>query len=100
LIGYSYSTGPNWTFGFTPKIRVRWYDDFFDEDRCDLRLAALFYATWTPGWLTRLNPSAELDFSLAFLCNYSTVPDENFRQSEAWPELELLTPVESVPVAP
>lgn len=89
LIDYSYSTGPNWTLGFTPKVRVRWYDDFFGEDRRDIRFTAMFYATWTPAWLTRLNPSAELDFSLAFLRNYSTVSEESFSQWEAGPTLGL-----------
>jgi hypothetical protein len=84
-----YVISPTWTVGFTPKFRVRWYDDFEGGFRRDVRLTGILRAAWTPTWLTQLVRSAEIDFSVSFLRNYSTVADERFSQWEGGPSLVL-----------
>jgi hypothetical protein len=40
-----------------------------------------------PAWLTRLNPEAELDFTVSFLRNRSTLSGANYSQWEGGPAL-------------
>ena len=42
-----------------------------------------------PAWLTRLNPDAELDFTVSFLRNRSTLSSANYTQWEGGPALVL-----------
>ncbi len=85
----SYVAASDWTFGLTPKLRVRWYDNFEGEFRRDYRLSGILRAAWTPAWLTRIVPAAEIDFTLSFLKNFSNLPRERFSQWEGGPALAL-----------
>ncbi len=85
----SYVVALDWTFGFTPKLRVRWYDNFEGEFRRDYRLSCILRAAWTPAWLTRIVPAAGIDFTLSFLKNFSTLPRERFSPWEGGPAAAL-----------
>ena len=55
----------------------------------DLRVGFLARAEWTPAWLSRLNPEAELDFTVSFLRNRSTLSSANYSRWEGGPALVL-----------
>lgn len=66
------------TIAVTPKIRVRWYDNYYDEFRRDIRAGGLVKVTWTPEWLTKLLPRSELALAFNLQRNFSNLPDENY----------------------
>jgi hypothetical protein len=84
-----YNAGADLRFGITPTVRVRDYGNYFGSPRHDLRLGWLARAEWTPDWLTRINPGAELDFTVSFLRNRSSLASANYSQWEGGPALVL-----------
>lgn len=82
-----YVAASEWTFGFSPRFRARWFDDFFGDFRRDFLLSGLVRAIWTPSWLTSLVPGAEIDATLSFTRNFSTLQSEDFSQWEGGPAL-------------
>jgi hypothetical protein len=75
--------------GFEPKFRARWYANYFGEARRDFRLGAAGRVVWTPEWLTRWNPSADIQLALGFLHNFSNLSQQRYSQWEGGPILEL-----------
>ena len=73
------------TIAVTPKIRVRWYDNYYDEFRRDIRVGGLVKLTWTPEWLTKLLPRSELALAFNLQRNFSNLPDENYLLWDAGP---------------
>ena len=80
-----YNVSSDLRLGITPTIRGRDYADYFGAPRHDLRVGFLARAEWTPAWLSRLNPEAELDFTVSFLRNHSTLSSASYRQWGAVP---------------
>ena len=65
---------------------MRWYDDDVDgQKRRDIRPSVTVKAIWTPEWLTKQIPKAEINFALFFQRNISTIAEEEFTQWELGP---------------
>jgi hypothetical protein len=77
-----YNVSPDLRLGITPTIRGRDYAVYFGAPRHDFRVGFLARAEWTPAWLTQINPEAELDFTVSFLRNRSTLLSANDSQWE------------------
>lgn len=71
----------------SPKLKARWYPDYFGDFRRDLRPGVLAKAVWTPEWLTRIVPRSEIVLSANFYRNYSNLPDKNYTFWEIGPTL-------------
>lgn len=84
-----YNVNDTLRVGITPTIRARYYPNYFGAPRRDLRVGWYARAEWTPEWLARINPEAELDFTISFLRNRSNVASENYSQWEGGPALML-----------
>jgi hypothetical protein len=82
-----YVVSRDWSVRLTPRFRTRWYDDFFGTFRRDYRLSAILTAAWTPDWLTRLLPRAEIDLTVGFLRNFSNLSEESFHEWDVGPAL-------------
>lgn len=81
----SYVASKEWVLGLTPKLRLRWYDDYFGDKRRDLRFGAAARATWTPAWLLALLPRSEVDLELGFQRNLSNLPLLSYTQWDLGP---------------
>ena len=84
-----YNASDTVRIGITPSVRVRNYGNYFGEPRHDVRWGWLARVEWTPEWLTKLNPGGELDFTVSFLRNRSTLSSANYSQWEGGPALVL-----------
>jgi hypothetical protein len=73
--------------GILPRIRWRDYDSYFGDPRRDLRFSVLAHAEWTPRRLTRLLPGAEIDLTLEYLRNSSTLAGFSYTRWEGGPAL-------------
>jgi hypothetical protein len=71
--------------GLTPKVRVRWYDNFGGRFRRDYQLSADLRAVWTPDWLTQLVRRGEFDFTVTFRRRLSNLSGESFTEWEFGP---------------
>ncbi len=78
-----------WALGLTPKLRVRWYDNFGGEFRRDYKPSTVLKAAWTPDWLTTRVRGAEIDFTASFNKNYSTRESARFTEWEVGPTVAL-----------
>ena len=88
-VTFAYIDSKEWEIDLTPKVRLRWYDDFAGEFRRDVKPSAVLKTVWTPLWLTRLNRRAEVDLSVSFEKNYSTLPQARFIDWEVGPTVAL-----------
>jgi len=86
---FDYVVNDDWAIGLAPKLRFRWYDSFDGAFRRDYKPSVLLRTVWTPGWLTRLNRRAEVDLSVSFEKNYSTLPAARFTDWEIGPTLSV-----------
>lgn len=78
-----------WTIGLTPKLRVKWYDNFFGDFRRDVRPSAVLKVVWTPDWLVHLIRRAEIDFTASFLRSFSNISDGRVSEWEFGPTVTL-----------
>jgi hypothetical protein len=85
----SYVLDEQWILAVLPRVRVRWYDDFFGEFRRDEKLGAALKARWMPDWLLAWNRGAEIDFRVGFERNYSTLDLARFSDWDIGPTLFL-----------
>jgi hypothetical protein len=83
----SYVLTDEWAFDLTPAIRVRWYNDYFEQPRRDIRTGLTLKATWTPDWLTEQQPDAKIEFQIKLQRNVSTVPEQSYRLWDVGPAL-------------
>jgi hypothetical protein len=91
-VEYSYVFSKEWSVSVAPKVRLRWYDDPVDDfgtHRRDIRSSLLAKAVWTPEWLTKVLPKAEIDFQFYFLRNYSNIKEDEFVVWELGPQVVL-----------
>jgi hypothetical protein len=88
-IDFTRTVTKDYSLSITPQFRARWYDDYFGKFRRDLRPGIELKATWTPDWLTRPLPGAELEFLLTFERNYSNLVDKRYTLWELGPALVL-----------
>lgn len=77
------------TISATPKVRVRWYDDYYDEFRRDIRIGGALKVTWTPEWLTKRLSRSELTLALNMYRNFSNIPEENYLLWDVGPSLAM-----------
>jgi hypothetical protein len=73
----------------TPKLRVRWYDDYFGDPRRDYRPGLGLRAIWKPEWLKPFASRSEIALNFDVYRNFSSLPDKTFSQWELGPTLEL-----------
>ncbi len=83
----SYVLTDEWTFDLTPAARMRWYDDYFGQNRRDIRAGLTLKAVWTPDWLTEQQPDAKIEFQIKLQRNVSTVPDQSYSLWDIGPAL-------------
>jgi hypothetical protein len=77
------------TIAVTPKVRVRWYDDYYGEFRRDIRAGGLVKLTWTPHWLTKVLPRSEFALALNMYRNFSNLQEENYLLWDVGPSLAM-----------
>jgi hypothetical protein len=80
-LDYTYTFAPNFWLVLGPKVRVRWYEDYFDEFRRDIRLSVIAKAVWQPDWLTNVLPKSRITFSVEHFKNAST---DEFNSYSLW----------------
>jgi hypothetical protein len=85
----SYTVSSTLLIGVLPWIKLRDYDNYFGFGRRDLRVGASGYVQWTPEWLTRRIPAAEIDFTISYLRNSSNLPSANYTIWEGGPAVVL-----------
>jgi hypothetical protein len=90
-LDYTYNFTSNFWVVAGPKLRVRWYDDFFDEFRRDVRFSFRVKAMWQPKWLTDMLPHSELTFGVEYYNNSSTDEFSDYTIWELGPSLKLST---------
>lgn len=73
----------------SPQFRARWYPDYFGEPRRDFRPGVLLKAIWTPDWLRKILPRAEIDFTAEFQRNFSNLPEKAYKLWEIGPTVEV-----------
>lgn len=88
-VDLTYNPTRNLLLGFNPGIRLRRYDSYFGFPRRDFRVGWIARAEWTPDWLTRRLPRAEIDFTIAYLRNASNLHAANYTVWEGGPALAL-----------
>jgi hypothetical protein len=86
---YTYLLSRDWSVSLSPGLRVRWYDHVLEDYRRDIRIGTALTATWSPDWLTKALPDAEIDFTFSVQRNYSTFPEENYTVWDLGPTLGL-----------
>lgn len=90
-VDYTYTFTQDFWVVLGPKIRVRWYDDFFDQFRRDVRFSVTAKAVWKPEWLTQMLPHSELAFTVEYFNNSSTDDFNDYSLWELGPSLRLTT---------
>lgn len=88
-VDLTYNPTRDLLIGFNPGIRLRKYDSYFGFPRRDFRVGWVARAEWTPDWLTRRMPHAEIDFTLAYLRNASNLKAANYTVWEGGPALAM-----------
>src|SRR5262245_49603946 len=91
-VEFSYVFSKEWSASVAPRVRLRWYDDPVDDfgtHRRDIRSSMLAKLVWTPEWLTKVLPKAEIDFQFFFLRNYSNIKADEFVVWEVGPQVVL-----------
>jgi len=84
-----YTVTPTVQLTLAPTVRGRHYDLYFGSPRQDLFLELEGTVGWTPGWLTKLNPDAELDFVVTFDRNLSTYSSARYVSWTGGPQIML-----------
>jgi hypothetical protein len=77
------------TISVTPKVRVRWYDDYYDAFRRDIRAGGLVKLTWGPEWLTKVLPRSEFTLALNVYRNFSNLLEQNYLLWDVGPTLAM-----------
>ncbi len=90
-LDYTHTFTPDFWVVLGPKVRVRWYEDYFDEFRRDVRLSVIAKAVWQPEWLTNVLPKSRLTFSVEHFKNTSTDEFNNYSLWELGASLRLST---------
>ncbi len=67
-------------------LKIRWYDE---RDRIDVKPAIELSLLWTPEWLTRSLPDAELALLFSWERNMSTLPSKSYTRWEGGPLVTL-----------
>jgi hypothetical protein len=80
-LDYTYTFRPDFWVVLGPKVRVRWYEDYFDEFRRDIRFSVIAKAVWQPDWLTNILPRSRITFSVEHFRNSST---DEFNSYSLW----------------
>lgn len=76
---------------FQPKVRARWYDDYFGVSRNDIRVGGKAMLVWEPNWLKTTLPDSEVELSVEYLKNFSNEPTARYSLWEFGPTLILKT---------
>jgi len=84
-----YTVTPTVQLTLAPTVRGRHYDLYYGSPRQDLFLELEGTVGWTPGWLTKLNPDAELDFVVTFDRNLSTYSSARYVSWTGGPQIML-----------
>jgi hypothetical protein len=87
----SYIVSRELTVTLVPKARWKNYTNYYGSARSDVRLGGDISAVWTPLWLTRVLPYADITFSAEYLNNRSTEPTANYKLWEFGPTVTLKT---------
>jgi len=84
-----YTITPALQFTLAPTVRYRHYDLYYGSQRQDLFLHTEGTLGWTPSWLTRLNPDAELDLVVYYERNLSTYSSARYANWTGGPQIVL-----------
>jgi hypothetical protein len=75
------------TLGFLSTVRTRDYNDYFGQYRRDNFVAFQARIELTPEWLTKRLPDAEIDLSVSYQRNASTLPTLSYSRWQGGPAL-------------
>jgi hypothetical protein len=89
IVDFIYVLRPDLSFVVSPKVRARWYSDYFGASREDLRVGAKALLAWEPEWLVKALPGSELQFSVEYLRNFSNEPSVKYSLWEVGPTIAL-----------
>ncbi|HKM62369.1 MAG TPA: hypothetical protein VJY39_07740 [Acidisphaera sp.] len=84
-----YTVSPTVQLTLAPTVRGRHYDLYYGSPRQDLFLELEGTVAWTPSWLTKVNPDAELDFVVTFDRNLSTYSSARYVSWTGGPQIML-----------